>query len=104
MSHPPRPDEREAIERAARRDAELASGAIPGRSHGQVMQAARMEIDRREAVISHATTCARPADDPASRTAPLAPPIYRSAVYRVEGLDQIDAPYEGRESGFIYAR
>jgi cystathionine beta-lyase/cystathionine gamma-synthase len=50
------------------------------------------------------TTCARAGDDPPSRTAPLAPPIELSAVYRVEGLDQVDGLYEGREPGFIYAR
>jgi cystathionine beta-lyase/cystathionine gamma-synthase len=50
------------------------------------------------------TTCARPAEGPPSRTAPLVPPIELSAVYRIEGLDQVDALYEGRESGFIYAR
>ncbi|SIO57889.1 cystathionine gamma-synthase/methionine-gamma-lyase [Singulisphaera sp. GP187] len=50
------------------------------------------------------TTCARPAEEPPSRTAPLVPPIELSAVYRIEGLDQIDALYEGREPGFIYAR
>src|SRR5947208_7282679 len=50
------------------------------------------------------TTCARAADDPPSRTAPLSPPIELSAVYRVEGLAQIDALYEGGERGFIYAR
>ncbi|WP_406694833.1 aminotransferase class I/II-fold pyridoxal phosphate-dependent enzyme [Singulisphaera sp. Ch08] len=51
-----------------------------------------------------ATTCARPAEEPPSRTAPLVPPIELSAVYRIEGLDQVDALYEGREPGFIYAR
>ena len=51
-----------------------------------------------------ATACARGADEPPSATAPLAPPIHLSAVYRVAGLDQIDALYEGRAAGFIYAR
>jgi cystathionine beta-lyase/cystathionine gamma-synthase len=51
-----------------------------------------------------ATTCARPANEPPSRTEPLAPSLHLSAVYRVDGLDQIDALYEGREPGFIYAR
>jgi hypothetical protein len=36
--------EREAIEQAARRDAELASGAASGRGHEEVMQAARRSI------------------------------------------------------------
>ena len=51
-----------------------------------------------------ATTCARGADEAASATTPLAPSIHLSAVYRIAGLDQIDALYEGREPGFIYAR
>lgn len=50
------------------------------------------------------TLCARPASDPSSRTASLAPALQLSAVYRVEGLDQVDALYRGEESGFIYAR
>lgn len=50
------------------------------------------------------TICCRPAPVPASATAPLAPPLQLSSVYRVEGLDQIDALYEGAEPGFIYAR
>jgi putative addiction module component (TIGR02574 family) len=36
--------EREAIEKAARRDAELNSGAVSGRTHEEVMQAARRAI------------------------------------------------------------
>jgi hypothetical protein len=36
--------EREAIEQAARRDAELTSGAASGRTHDEVMQAARRAI------------------------------------------------------------
>jgi cystathionine beta-lyase/cystathionine gamma-synthase len=51
-----------------------------------------------------ATSCARAAGDTESATAPLAPPIQLSAVYRVAGFEQIDALYEGREAGFIYAR
>ncbi len=50
------------------------------------------------------TLCARPASDPPATTAPLTPALQLSAVYRVEGLDQIDALYRGDESGFIYAR
>lgn len=52
----------------------------------------------------NSTTCARPGEEPPSRTRPLVPPIELSAVYQIEGLDQVDALYEGRESGFIYAR
>jgi hypothetical protein len=36
--------EREAIEQAARRDAELSSGTAPGRTHEEVIQAARRAI------------------------------------------------------------
>jgi hypothetical protein len=36
--------EQEAIEQAARRDAELTSGAASGRTHEEVMQAARRAI------------------------------------------------------------
>lgn len=50
------------------------------------------------------TTCARPPDDPPSATSPLTPPIHLSVVYRLEGLDQVDAVYQGEASGFIYAR
>lgn len=42
--------------------------------------------------------------EPKSTTEPLAPAIELSAVYRVADLDQIDAIYESRENGFIYAR
>ena len=51
-----------------------------------------------------ATRCARPLAWPASATEPLAAPLQLSAVYRVAGLDQIDALYQGAEPGFIYAR
>ena len=36
--------EQEAIEQATRRDAELTSGAVSGRTHEEVMQAARRAI------------------------------------------------------------
>ena len=51
-----------------------------------------------------ATTCARASDRPAARTAPLAPPLQTSAVYRVADLGEIDALYPGEAPGFIYAR
>src|SRR4051812_23146122 len=35
---------------------------------------------------------------------PLVPPLYTSAVYSLPDLDALDAIYEGREPGFIYAR
>jgi cystathionine gamma-synthase len=37
-------------------------------------------------------------------TSPLAPPIHLSAVYRIPDLDAIDAIYEGRAPGYVYAR
>ena len=38
------PDEREAVREAIRRDEELSSGAVTGRTHDEVMQAARRAI------------------------------------------------------------
>jgi cystathionine beta-lyase/cystathionine gamma-synthase len=35
---------------------------------------------------------------------PLVPPLYTSAVYTLPDLDALDAIYEGREPGYIYAR
>jgi cystathionine beta-lyase/cystathionine gamma-synthase len=51
-----------------------------------------------------ATICARGADPPPSATEPLAPPLQLSSVYRVADLRQIDAIYQGEESGYFYAR
>jgi cystathionine beta-lyase/cystathionine gamma-synthase len=51
-----------------------------------------------------ATICVRGGDEAPTATSPLAPAIHLSAVYRIDGLDQIDALYEGRAAGFIYAR
>src|SRR5262245_16673079 len=50
------------------------------------------------------TSCARPVPAPPSATEPLVPPLHLSAVYRLEGLDQVDAVYRGEVPGFIYAR
>ncbi|MFO0952224.1 MAG: aminotransferase class I/II-fold pyridoxal phosphate-dependent enzyme [Isosphaeraceae bacterium] len=41
---------------------------------------------------------------PHSRTTPLSPPIQLSSVYRIAGLDEIDALYQGEASGYIYSR
>ena len=49
------------------------------------------------------TLCARPGGDPPSATAPLVPPLQLSAVYRIEGLDQVDALYAGHQAGFVSA-
>lgn len=51
-----------------------------------------------------ATLCARGPLPTASALPPLAPPISVSAVYCIEGLDQVDAVYRGEEAGFIYGR
>jgi cystathionine beta-lyase/cystathionine gamma-synthase len=37
-------------------------------------------------------------------SAPLAPPLFASAVYTLPDLDALDAIYDGKASGFIYAR
>src|SRR3954453_8586092 len=52
------------------------------------------------------TACARPPDPMLSRldTPPLAPPLVLTSVFRVDGLDHIDAIYEGRSDGHFYAR
>ena len=51
-----------------------------------------------------ATICARPPIPNPSKTPPLVPPLQLSAVYEFAGIDQVDAVYEGREVGFVYAR
>jgi cystathionine beta-lyase/cystathionine gamma-synthase len=50
------------------------------------------------------TACARPPAEPPSVTTPLVPPLSLSVVWRVADLDQVDDVYEGRSSGYIYAR
>jgi cystathionine beta-lyase/cystathionine gamma-synthase len=50
------------------------------------------------------TTCVRPPAPVPLATEPLVPPLYLSAVYKVDDLEQIDDLYEGRASGPIYAR
>ncbi|WZO96955.1 aminotransferase class I/II-fold pyridoxal phosphate-dependent enzyme [Isosphaeraceae bacterium EP7] len=50
------------------------------------------------------TRCARPAEAPPMATEPLVPPLHLSAVYKIKGLDQVDALYGGEQSGYIYAR
>src|SRR4029079_10296217 len=35
---------------------------------------------------------------------PLVPPLYAAAVYALPDLDALDAIYDGREPGYIYAR
>jgi cystathionine beta-lyase/cystathionine gamma-synthase len=37
-------------------------------------------------------------------TSPLVSPLYTSAVYALPDLDALDAVYEGREPGYVYAR
>lgn len=50
------------------------------------------------------TICARPPAAPESTTTPLGPPLQLSVVYRLADLDQVDAAYQGRTPGYIYAR
>src|SRR5215210_7411408 len=50
------------------------------------------------------TSCARPVPEPPSATEPLVPPLQLSAVYRLDGLEQVDAVYRREAPGFIYAR
>jgi cystathionine beta-lyase/cystathionine gamma-synthase len=51
-----------------------------------------------------ATTCARPSRVEPSKTPPLSPPLQLSSVYEFSGIEQVDAIYQGTETGFIYAR
>src|SRR5690606_30058751 len=50
------------------------------------------------------TRCVRPSPEHPSTTRPLVPPLDLSVVYRVAGLDQIDALASGAEVGWTYAR
>jgi cystathionine beta-lyase/cystathionine gamma-synthase len=50
------------------------------------------------------TLCSRAPDPPRSDTRPVSPPIQLSSVYRVGGLDEVDALFGGRAEGFFYAR
>ena len=54
--------------------------------------------------LDPATICARGTERPPSATEPLAPPILLSAVYRIAGLDQIEALQTGAEVGYFYGR
>jgi len=54
--------------------------------------------------IQPATTCARPAPATPTATPPLVPPIQLSSVYEFADLDRVDAVYQGRAAGFVYAR
>lgn len=50
------------------------------------------------------TLCALPAREDRSATPPLVPPLDLSVVYKIAGLDQVDALYAGEETGWVYAR
>jgi cystathionine beta-lyase/cystathionine gamma-synthase len=50
------------------------------------------------------TLCARSPGPSPSATRPLVEPIHLSSVYRMAGLDQVDAVYRGEQQGFVYAR
>jgi cystathionine beta-lyase/cystathionine gamma-synthase len=51
-----------------------------------------------------ATTCARPPVSNPSQIPPLAPPLQLSSVYQFHDVVEVDSVYEGRTSGFVYAR
>jgi cystathionine beta-lyase/cystathionine gamma-synthase len=51
-----------------------------------------------------ATTCARPPAPKPSASRPVSPPLILSTVYEVDDLAMVDDLYEGRASGYIYAR
>ena len=51
-----------------------------------------------------ATLCARPPAPADLSSPPTAPPLVLTSVFEVGDLDRVDALYEGREAGFIYAR
>jgi cystathionine gamma-synthase len=51
-----------------------------------------------------ATRAARAVAAPRSASAPLVPPVHLASVYVFEDLDQVDAVWEGRESGYVYGR
>jgi len=53
---------------------------------------------------SDASRCARAPRAPRSISEPLAPPIQLSSVYRIAGLDEVDALFDGRAEGFFYGR
>ena len=57
-----------------------------------------------ETPVDPSTLCARTTPFPPSATPPVSPPIQLSSVYEVADLDQVDAIYESRARGFIYAR
>lgn len=50
------------------------------------------------------TACARPAEPATSASEPLVPPLSLSVVYQVGGLDDVDALYDRRTQGYVYAR
>jgi cystathionine beta-lyase/cystathionine gamma-synthase len=51
-----------------------------------------------------ATLCARAPRPVPSATSPLTPALEASVVHRIASLDEVDALYEGRTPGFVYAR
>jgi cystathionine beta-lyase/cystathionine gamma-synthase len=57
-----------------------------------------------ESPIHPATLCARSPVQANSTTRPLIPALDLSVVYRVKGLDHVDALYDGSAPGFTYAR
>lgn len=56
------------------------------------------------AKLRFATRTARAAPPPRSASTPLTPAVHLANVYVFEGLDQVDAVWEGREPGYVYGR
>jgi cystathionine beta-lyase/cystathionine gamma-synthase len=54
--------------------------------------------------LRFATQTARAVPPPRSGSRPLIPDVHLANVYVFEGLDQVDAVWEGRESGYVYGR
>lgn len=51
-----------------------------------------------------ATRAARGTPQPSSTSRPLTPPIHLANVYTFDDLEQVDAVWEGRRSGYVYGR
>jgi cystathionine beta-lyase/cystathionine gamma-synthase len=54
--------------------------------------------------LRFATRAARGVPPPESTSRPLAPDLHLANVYVFDDLDQVDAVWEGRETGYVYGR
>ena len=50
------------------------------------------------------TILVRPGEAPSTTTRPLVPDLALSVVYEIDGLDHVDAIYQGESAGDVYAR